>query len=117
MRRVALDLVDFRRHDIAKLLIAIVAGGGDGTGRDGCCSQIVVAQVGLEGFGALADGQLPPAGSGEPAAVIELGDPAARRTKLCAAAHNLLRLHRLSLSPYGDGVQGATVLRDAPPRG
>ena len=47
MRRVALDQVDFKRHDIAKLLIAIVAGGGDGTGRDGtgrdgCCSQIVV---------------------------------------------------------------------------
>ena len=42
MRRVALDQVDFKRHDIAKLLIANVAGGGDGTGRDGCCSQIVV---------------------------------------------------------------------------
>ena len=53
MRRVTLDQVDFKRHDIAKLLIANVAGGGDGTGRDGCCSRIVVAQVGLEGFGAL----------------------------------------------------------------
>ena len=47
----------------------------------------------------------------------ELGVPAARRSKRRAATHNMLRLHRLSLSPYGDGVQGAAVLRDAPPRG
>jgi type VI secretion system FHA domain protein len=40
-------------------------------------------------------------------------DPA----KLRAAAQNLLRLHRLSLSLIWYGVQGAAVLRDAPPRG
>jgi hypothetical protein len=50
-------------------------------------------------------------------AVPELGDPAERRTKLRATAPNLLRLHRLSLSPYGDGVSGDAVLREAPPRG
>ena len=53
----------------------------------------------------------------EQVALPEIGDPVERRKKLRATAQNLLRLHRLSLSPYGDGVSGEAVLREAPPRG
>ena len=59
---------------------------------------------------------LAPTGGG-PVPLLEVGDPAERRSKLRATAQNLLRLHRLVMSPYGDGPQGGAVLRDAPPRG